>query len=197
MRRLLLATLIFAPIAAHAQAIAIYGTFSPAHLSNVQTGAVYTATQGYVNQTTSYWAPGFGGGVTFNVLPRGLIRVGLDLRGSSKPGTSGVDSALVGVKVAVHPPVLHIKPYGQVSLGYLDSRTINVTTAAGSTNSSNTVGGTFGNQYAAFEAMGGIDYPLLGPLDVRIFELGVGRGFGFTSTNPTFFTINSGLVLHF
>src|SRR5580704_10391612 len=109
MRRVLLALLLLAPVA-HSQAISVYGTFSPAHLSNVQTGAVYTATNGYVNQTTSYWSPGFGGGITANFLHIGPIRIGLDLRGSTKPGTAGADSALFGVKVGIHPPVLRVKP---------------------------------------------------------------------------------------
>jgi hypothetical protein len=194
MRRLL-PILLALPLAAHSQAVAVYGTFSPAHLSNVATGAIYSAT-GYNEQTASYWSPGFGGGITFNFIPTGPIRVGFDLRGSTKPGTQGEDSALFGVKLGVHPPVLRIKPYGQFSVGYLAARTTNLSTAAGQTTGA--VGGTFSNKYGVFEIMGGVDYPLLGPLHVRIVEIGAGKAlFSFGGNNPTYFTVNSGLVLHF
>jgi hypothetical protein len=197
MRRILpLLLALLATVTAHSQAVAIYGTFSPAHLSNVETGAVYSATSGYVNQTTSYWSSGFGGGVTVNFLPIGPLRIGFDLRGSVKPGSIGANYALFGVKVGVHPPVLKIRPYGQFSVGYLSSSTTNVSTPAGQT--TGTIGGTFGNKYAAWEIMGGLDYPLLSHLDVRVLELGGGGALSIGgSYKPTLFTVNSGLVVHF
>ena len=196
MRRVLLTLLFTLPTAAYSQALAIYGTFSPAHLSNVQTGAVYSATGGYVNQTASYWSSGFGGGVTANFLPIGPLRIGFDLRGSVKPGSIGANYALFGFKVGVHPPVLKIRPYGQFSVGYLSSSTNNVSTPAGQT--TGTIGGIFGNKYAAWEVVGGLDYPLLSHLDVRVLELGVGGALSVGGNyNPTLFTVNSGLVVHF
>ena len=190
----LAASLLAIPCALQAQAVSIYATFSPTHLSNVETGAVYSAT-GYTEQTASYWSPGFGGGLTFNFIPVGPIRLGFDLRGSSKPGTSGLDSALFGVRLTVRPPVLRLKPYIQASAGYLNSRTTNVSTPPGQT--SGQIGGTFSNDYAAYEILGGVDYPLLGPLDLRIIEIGAGQGLGNGNYNPAFVTVNSGIVLHF
>ena len=173
-----------------------YVTYSSAHLSNVETGAVYSAT-GYTEQTASYWSSGVGGGVTFTMIRVPLLSLGVDLRGSSRPGTAGVDSALVGLKLTVHPPLLRFKPYVQASGGYLDTRTTNVSTPAGSTNSSAIVGGTFANKYAAYEILGGVDYPLLPFLDYRIVEVGAGKGVGTGSYDPTFVTVNTGVVLHF
>jgi hypothetical protein len=198
MRRILpvLLALFFTATAAQAQAFSIYGTFSPAHLSNVETGAVYSATSGYVNQTTSYWSSGFGGGLTANFLPIGPLRIGFDLRGSVKPGSIGANYALFGFKVGVHPPVLKFHPYGQFSVGYLSSSTTNVSTPAGQTTGS--IGGIFANKYAAYEIMGGVDYPLIPHLDVRVIELGGGGALHIGgSYNPSLFTINSGVVLHF
>lgn len=194
MRRLLLAFLLVLPAAAQAQALAVYGTFSPTHLANVATGAVYSLT-GYNEQTANYISYGFGGGLTANFIPAGPVRIGFDLRGSTKPGISGADSALFGIKLAIHPPVLRLRPYGQFSVGYLASRSTNLSTPAGQTTGA--VGGIFNNQYAVYEIIGGIDYPLLGPLDLRVIEIGGGKGILAGTNNPTFITVNTGLVVHF
>jgi hypothetical protein len=200
MRRFLPLLLLVAATPAHSQALSIYGTYSPSHLSNVETGAIYSATSGYVNQTTSYWSSGFGGGLTANFLPIGPLRIGFDLRGSVKPGSIGANYALFGVKVGVHPAVIKFHPYGQFSVGYLSSSTTNVSTTPSTTSSPTTIptGGIFANKYAAFEIMGGVDYPILSHLDLRIIELGGGGALSIGgSYKPTLFTVNSGLVLHF
>ena len=180
-------------MAARAQVVAVYATVSPAHLSNVESGAVYSVT-GYTEQTASYWSNGFGGGVTLSTLPVGPVRIGFDFRGSTKPGSTGMQSALVGLKVGIRVPAIRLHPYVQGSFGYLAAATTNVSTPAGQT--TGTIGGVFSNKYAAYEVMGGIDYPLVGPLDFRVVEVGVGRG-ALSSYDPTFVTINTGLVLHF
>ena len=180
-------------MAARSQVVAVYATVSPSHLSNVESGAVYSVT-GYTEHTASYWSTGYGGGVTLSVVPVGPVRIGFDLRGSTKPGSTGMQSALFGVKVGVHVPAIRLHPYIQGSIGYLDAATTNVSTPAGQ--SSGTIGGIFESKYAAYEVMGGVDYPLIGPLDIRIVEVGVGRG-ALSSYDPTFVTINTGLVLHF
>ncbi len=189
---LVLAVCTALPVAARAQ-VSAYVTFSPAHLSNVETGAVYSAT-GYTEATASYWSSGVGGGVTLPILRLPIVSLGLDLRGSTRPGTAGVDSALFGLKLAVHPPAIPFKPYIQVSGGYVDTRTTNLTT---STTTGQAVGGTFTNKYAAYEILGGVDYPLVHFVDYRIVEIGAGKGVGFGSYNPTFVTVNTGVVVHF
>jgi hypothetical protein len=63
-----------------------------------------------------------------------------------------------------------------------------------------TVGGTFANQYIAWEILGGIDYPLAKIIDLRIIEVGGGKGYdvlGAANSNLSLFTVNSGLVVHF
>ncbi len=177
---------------AHAQIFA-YLTFSPAHLSNVATGAVYSAT-GYNEQTASYWSSGIGGGVTLPILHLPLVALNVDLRGSTRPGTAGADSALFGVQLAVHPHIIPFKPYIEIAGGYLDTRTTNISTVSGS---SGTIGGTFTNKYAAYEILGGVDYPLIHFLDYRIVEIGAGQGTAFSSTHATFVTVNTGIVAHF
>ncbi|HEX9199059.1 MAG TPA: hypothetical protein VF865_05835 [Acidobacteriaceae bacterium] len=195
MRRILLVAILLLCSAAvvHAQAFSIYATSSSGRFSNVQTGSVLT-TSGFQNRYTDFWASGIGGGVTFNLIPVGPVRIGLDFRGSTRPGTTGADTAMAGVKVGFHPPVIPIKPYIQASGGYVATRTVNVSTGA-------PLNSTFNNQYAAWEILGGVDFPLAPFLDLRVIELGGGAGtsaFGSSnSPNISLFTVNSGLVLHF
>ena len=209
MRRLIyLAVLALAPCAG-AQIVEAYATFSPTHAGNVQTGSVLIPTgtgnqYTYQEQYTSFFAPAIGGGVTFSVIPLGPLRLGFDLRGSTRPGVNGVDTALFGVKLAVKPPLLPIKPYVQVSGGYVATRTGNVSTVT-SGSASTTAGGTFTNQYAAFEGIAGVDYHFLPFLNLRLVEVGYGKGYDTgistgsfsTQNNLNFFTINTGVVAHF
>jgi hypothetical protein len=192
MRRLLpaVALLILLSVfsTARAQILSIYGTYSPVNASNVQTGVIQTSQSGLQTQYTSFWASGVGGGVTVNFLPLPIISLGMDFRGSTRPGTVGADTAMVGLKLGIHPPVIRIKPYIQGSAGYLDTRTVNVSVG----------GGTFNNQYITYEILGGIDYPLVHFIDLRVIEIGGGKGYNINSgADANLFTINTGLVLHF
>jgi hypothetical protein len=174
--------------AAHAQA-SLYVTYAPIHITNVATGIPFVP--GFVSQQqyTSYWASGVGGGVTFDFLPLPIFSLGLDLRGSTKSGTLGADTAMVGFKLGMHPPVLRIKPYVQASAGYLGTRTFSTSIPVGSTNN-----GT----YITWEILGGIDYPLMHFIDLRAIELGGGQGINTGSgSNASLFTVNTGLVVHF
>lgn len=180
------ALFLLSAVAAHAQA-SVYVTYSPTHVTNVATGIPSGfATQ---EQYTSYWASGVGGGVTFNFLPLPIFSLGLDLRGSTKPGTLGADTAMVGFKLGIHPPAIRVKPYVQASTGYLGTRTFSTSIPVGSTSN-----GT----YIAWEILGGIDCPLMHFVDLRVIELGGGQGISTGSaSNASLFTINSGLVVHF
>ncbi len=196
LRNLLLAVLASLFVAcAHAQ-VAIYVTSSSDHLSNIQTGSVLT-NGSYQEQYASYWTSGIGGGVTLNFLPVGPVKLGFDFRGSTRPGTTGADTAMVGFKVGISPPHIRLKPYVEASGGYVATRTVNISTNPA--NPSQTVGGTFTNRYAAWEILGGIDYPLVKFVDFRIIEVGGGTGIGVGNSgpNPALFTVNTGLVLHF
>ena len=178
---------------AHAQ-IAVYSTFSANHLSGVDTGVTYTP-DAFQTNTTSFFANGFGAGVTLNFLHLGPASLGFDARGSFSSGTPSAKSALGGVKLGFHPAHTRIKPYVQVSAGYVQTHTA----YRGTDPPSQTVT----NNYGTYEFIGGLDYSVVHSIDFRVIELGVGRTFApsidFSSTggNATLFSINSGLVFHF
>ncbi len=171
--------------------VELYGTLTPIHISGVASGNTTGTNSQYT--TSSYWAPGFGGGATVTAFKFGPASLGIDLRGSTKPGTQGADTVLGGVKLAFKPPVLPIKPYVQVSGGYLGTRG-GVTTgaAAGSANP---------QHFAAYEFLGGLDYSILPLVRLRLIEIGGGQGHflsGANNNDPniTFFTVNTGVVFH-
>lgn len=182
----------FALIASPAQAqfLSVYGTFSPVHVSNVINGG---ASPNYLS--TSFWTPGVGAGVTFGVIPIGPVRIGLDLRGSTKPGTNGTDLLLAGPKVALKLPLIAFKPYLQASGGYLATR-IRITTGF-------PAGSSVTDRFAAYEIMAGVDHHLLPFIDLRLIEVGAGKGYSYSSAGiggnytVNLFTINTGVVLNF
>jgi hypothetical protein len=185
---------IFSAPCLHAQAVSIYGTYSPLHAGNVETGLLYSNTSGFSPQYANFWTSGFGGGATFNFLRLPVFSLGLDLRGSTRPGTVGADTAMAGIKLGVKPPHFPIKPYIQGSLGYLATRTVNVTNAP---TAEEPIGGTRSHQYLAYEVLGGVDYPINHFIDYRIIEVGGGQPFNAGSPRPNFLTINTGVVFHF
>jgi hypothetical protein len=186
---------------AHAQIFSAYATFSDLHASSVPTGVSYSTGGTYTNNTTSLNAPGVGGGITVRLIPFGPLALGLDLRGSTKPGTPGADSALAGLKLSFKPPVGHLKFYVQGSGGYIASRTTNNSTYQPAP--PGTPPQTFNNQFAAYEVLGGIDYHFVHFLDLRLVEVGGGRAYPFETlesskvATSTLFTVNSGVVFHF
>ncbi len=182
---------------AQAQILSVYGTFSPLHTSNVRTGTVAT-NSGYTPVYTGFWAPAFGGGVTLNFLNLHVVKLGLDARGSTKPGTTDADTAQLALRLGFQPPVLRLKPYVQAGVGYLATRTVNASTNPGSTTA---IGGTFSNQYATAGFQVGIDKPLIPFLDLRIVEVGYTRAFSTgistSADNANTFSLSTGLVAHF
>lgn len=194
MRRniLLAALVILCAVQVSAQVVSLYVTSSSGRFGNVATGSIASAS-GFQEQYASFFTSGVGGGVTFNFLPVGPVKLGLDFRGSTRPGTVGADTAMAGFKVGFNPPLIRLKPYVQASGGYLATRTVNVSTGL--------VGRTFDNKYAAWEILGGLDIPLAPFVDFRVIEVGGGQGIdvlgGSNTPNVSLFTINSGLVVHF
>jgi hypothetical protein len=178
--------------------VLVYGTFSPVHISGATTGEVTTGFLSSTDQNGSLWAPGVGGGVTWNFVHDSSLTVGVDLRGSTKPGTPGADTVMLGFKFAGNPARSRFKPYGQLSFGYLGTRVANTSAAnIGETNL-----GTFSSQYIVVEVFGGVDYSLRNHLDLRLCELGVGGGsevalFDTDTRHPILFSLNTGVVFHF
>ncbi len=192
MRRtvLLIAPLLLSVASVHGQ-VALYVTSSSDHLTNVETGSRVVGSSNQ-EQYAGYWASGIGGGLTLNFRPLGPVKLGFDFRGSTRPGTTGADTAMGGIKLGVNPPVIRIKPYIEGSAGYVATRTVNVSAGAN--------GGTFNNRCVGWEILGGVDYPLVHFVDFRVIEIGGGKAYpilGTTSSNLSLLTINTGLVFHF
>jgi hypothetical protein len=135
--------------------VGIYGTFTGANLGLANTPWLYGGTVGvYRNQ-------GYG-----------LISAGVDLRGTFlrralNPGAGSLTdqtlkSGLGGVRVAVTPHVLPIKPYveGLVGVGHFE-------VGEGSARSVST---SF-----EYEVLGGLDFTFFPRLDWRVVEFGYGR----------------------
>jgi hypothetical protein len=174
--------------------VAVYGTFSAVRLAGVDTGVSVTP-NGLQTNTDSFFANGFGAGVTLNFLHLGPATLGVDFRGSVASGTPSAKTLLGGVKLGFHPPHTRLKPYVQFSSGYLQT----LTQYRGTDPPSQTVT----NKYGAYEVIGGLDYSIRRFIDLRVVEVGAGRTFSpsvqfeNSANSATLFTINSGVVFHF
>jgi hypothetical protein len=175
-RSILIASLLLFSLAAeraHGQT-AIYVTSSSDRFSNVP-------------NTSDFWTSGVGAGVTLNFIPVGPVNLGFDFRGSSHPGTNGADTGFGGIRLGVHAPIMHVKPYIQASGGYVGTRSVNAFNGA-----------DVSNHYATWEVVGGIDVPLTHFIDLRAIEFGGGTGYNTSNApNLSLLTFNSGLVVHF
>jgi hypothetical protein len=186
-----IAALAAVPVLAHAQIVSAYATFAPSHVSGVING---NASSGGYN-STSYWTPAAGGGVTLNVLPVGPVRIGLDLRASGSAGSNSDTLVLFGPRVAVRLPIVKLKPYVQASGGYLRTNTTLV--------ASPFAGSSATNGFGAWEVLGGIDRPVLPFFDLRVIEVGGGKAYNISGAGVpsgytvSLFTLSSGLVFHF
>lgn len=139
-------------LAAQAQT-AIYGEFTGAKLSAAHTDWMYGPTIGLYHDSG-----------------HGLIATGFDVRGTfagrgnsnGRDTSQSLDTAMVGVRLAVTPHVLPIKPYGEVlgGLGHLKA-------GEGSARTSSTK--------FAYQFVGGVDFTVLPRIDWRVVEFSYGR----------------------
>jgi hypothetical protein len=200
-RNILLAAIVFLSFSVARAQVSVYVTSASNRFSNVYSGETITyQTTGNIatDQYDNFWTSGIGAGATLRWLPLGPVSLSLDLRGSTQPGTAGGDTALAGLKLGIRPPGLRLKPYVEAAGGYIGTRTVNVNSSANYPYTP--VGGTLTNHYAGWEILGGVDYPLIRFLDLRLIEIGAGRGYNILSTSTpdiTVLSINSGLVFHF
>lgn len=173
--RLVVLLLFFALATAASPAqLGIYGNFDATHFTNEQS-------------LTWLYGPSFG--TYYNLIHAGPIATGIDARGSFLFGNrTKYRSALVGVRVAVNPPVLPVKPYAQFSVGG----------GAVKPDSSGSIPTHYTTkfQYAVF---GGADVTILPHVDLRLIEVGYGRMTGISggSAAPatSLVTIGSGIVI--
>lgn len=164
-----------ASFAAHAQ-VGIYGNFSAIHFTDN-------------NQHTTTWFYGPGVGVYYNFLHAGPIALGADVRGNYLVGDQQkYRSALVGLRLAVNPPLLPIRPYVQGSIGGGGAR---YNSTAIVTNP------TFSTKFQ-YQVAGGLDLTIFPHIDFRIAEVAYGKmsgvSGGSTAPSASLVTISSGIV---
>jgi len=178
-----------AALAAHAQTVQVYATAAPTYLTRLYTvnGSGATTSSDY----SGVWFVPPNAGFTLSSTKPGAVNWGLDFRGGPKLGTPGLGSFLVGAKMSVKPTAFHLKPYGQLSIGYLDQSHKTGSGASQVTSS---------QSYLGVELLGGVDYPVAHHFEIRIVEIGVGfTHYGVstgsnTSPNPAILSLQSGLV---
>ncbi len=172
---------------ARGQTVSVYGTFTEVRSSNVQVSSSGSTADG--------WSPNFGGGVTFNFLNLHVVKLGLDARGGAGSGTTKTDTAEVSLRAGFQPPVINLKPFVQLGVGYA-AATVPIVSGVGS---------TLTRKYITVGGHAGLDRSILPFLDWRIIDLGIAHGTSvgptFTTDGPSnganFFSLGTGLVAHF
>jgi hypothetical protein len=187
---------------AHAQ-LGAYGMFTVNQLSNIASSPQPTTPTDLANTRSNDVNPlGGTGGVYYDFLKLGPVKLGADLRGSIlttkrgayvnfNGGGARIYSALGGVRAAFHTPHPWLKPYiqGSVGLGRSDYGLF----TQGSTNGSVVLHNNF-----EYEGLAGLDIKVLPIMDWRVVELGYGglNPFGTYSHNYPIKQVSMGLVFH-
>jgi hypothetical protein len=192
MHKLVLATLAlgFTPLL-HGQAAEVYGTFTEVHGNNIPGNNTPCPATGVclpTNPNGSVNGLGPGGGLTLNFVHNSGFTFGVDFRGSKHIAGNGADTGLLGLKLGVQVPLLHLRPYLEGAGGYLG--TYEKPSGSSTTNV---------NHYYAAEVLGGVDYPILPRIDFRVLEVGAGHALNtnVSATRPTFITASTGVVFRF
>jgi hypothetical protein len=195
-----------ATVTAHAQ-LAAYGTISVNRLSGLQGSpvAINPCQNGNTTGCSSYndsVSPlGGTGGVYYDFMKLGPVKLGADLRGSiytsnrgaftdSRGSGTRIYSALGGVRAVFHTPFLPLRPYVQASVGLGRSD-------YGLSNRDST-GRVIIYNNLQYMGYAGLDIKLLPIMDVRIVELGYGgmNPMGANGHNYPVESVSSGLVFH-
>jgi hypothetical protein len=192
-------------LAAQAQ-LGAYGLFSATGLSGIQcydSQGKCSSGGGKVNLT------GLSGGLYYDFKTVGPVRLGVDFRGgaghSNKSATSsaggkdatGQQDFLAGVRGSIHTPISWLRPYAQVSAGWVHS---DATEPFGTTTNGVVGGPRLYDNFVAYEGFVGADINVLPMLDLRAIELGIGNmnrfGTGSGSSSAGIKSIGVGVVLH-
>lgn len=203
----LAAVVVAVSTSAHAQ-VGIYGEFTVDRLSNIasspqplppnSTGAPYA-------RADTVDPLGGTGGIYYDFLKLGPVKLGVDARGSilhTKRGAyvnfdgpgARIYSALGGVRASFHTPYKALKPYIQVSAGLGRSDYgLYVYRAPSNQPLPNPIFNNF-----QYEGLAGLDIKLLPILDWRAAELGYGglNPFGTYSHNYPIKQVSMGFVFH-
>jgi hypothetical protein len=194
---LLLAVATFVTASAQAQ-FGVYGTFTATRMSGIKSSPEAAGFSGVNNSVSPL---GGTGGIYYDFLKLGPVKLGADLRGSivntkrgaftnANGGGARINSALFGVRASFHAPIMRsfVKPYIQASAGI------------GSTNYGLLYGANGVTLRTNFEYMGfaGVDIPILPIMDFRLVEVGIGGldPFGNNGHNYPLQTVSSGVVFH-
>jgi hypothetical protein len=149
-RLTLLVGFLFVSLAAFGQ-VGIYANFSAAQLNVGNTNWVYGPTIG----------------AYYDAYHFGIASAGLDLRAQlfNNNANATLDSGLVGLRLAAHPPVFPLKPYieGLAGIGHAEF------SATGAT----TVYSTSATRFE-YSFLAGLDYTLLPHIDWRVAEFSYG-----------------------
>jgi hypothetical protein len=187
---------------AHAQ-FGAYGMFTVDRLSNIASSPQPKTATDLANTRANTVDPlGGTGGVYYDFMKLGPVRLGADLRGSvltTKRGAyvnfngSGarIYSVLGGVRASFHTPIASLKPYIQASVGL--GRSDYGLFTQGSTNGQVVIHNNF-----EYEGLAGLDIKLLPILDWRVAELGYGGldPFGTYGHNYPIKQVSMGFVFH-
>ncbi|HEY5329867.1 MAG TPA: outer membrane beta-barrel protein [Acidobacteriaceae bacterium] len=185
-----LAILVVLLCAASARAqFAVYGMGSAGRLSRFNSIYATTGPVPTLNSAGNFWAYGGTAGIYDDFLKLGPIKLGGDVRGfiersSNSNNTYGnqLRGGLIGLRLALHAPLVPVKPYIQAEIG-------GASTNYGQ-NSSNT--GNF-----AYQVQLGADFTIFPHVDLRA-EYGLGQLLGVLgSNNSNMQQLGAGLALRF
>jgi hypothetical protein len=168
---------------------AVYGMGSAGGLSGFNSIYATSGSNPGVNSAGNFWAYGGTAGIYDDFLKLGPIKLGGDVRGfiqhsSNSNNTYGnqLRGGLIGLRLALHAPLLPAKPYIQAEVG-------GASTNYGQ-NSSNT--GNF-----AYQVQFGADFTIFPHIDLRA-EYGVGQLLGILGSNRnTMQQAGAGLAIRF
>jgi hypothetical protein len=184
--------------------VGAYGMFTVNQLSNIASSPQPTTPTDLANTRSNDVNPlGGTGGVYYDFLKLGPVKLGADLRGSIlttkrgayvnfNGGGARIYSALGGVRGVFSTPVKPLKPYIQLSAGL--GRSDYGLFTQGSTNGSVVLHNNF-----EYEGLAGLDIKVFPIMDWRVVELGYGglNPFGTYSHNYPIKQVSMGFVFHF
>jgi len=201
---LLAAVAVATGLSAHAQ-VGVYGMFTVDRLSNIASSPLPQSSSPANVRSNSVDPLGGTGGVYYDFLKLGPMKLGVDARGSiltTKRGAyvnfdgpgARIYSALGGVRGAFHTKYAPLKPYIQISAGLGRSDYGLFGTSSATVQSPNVIHNNF-----QYEGLAGLDIKLLPILDWRVAEFGYGglAAFGTYSHNYPIKQVSMGFVVHF
>jgi hypothetical protein len=198
---LLAAVAVASTVSAHGQ-VGAYGMFTVDRLSNIASSPLPSSTTVGPNARTNTVDPlGGTGGVYYDFMKLGPVRLGADVRGSILTTKRGANvnfngsgariySVLGGVRGTFRTKYAPLKPYIQASVGLGRSDYgLSNTTASGHV--------ILYNNFE-YEGLAGLDIKLLPIMDWRVAEFGYGglNPFGTFSHNYPIKQVSMGFVFH-